>query len=145
MNTFFSPEEEQKIIEAIAQAELRTSGEIKLHVESRCWFSAISRAKKVFEKLEMHRTAQKSGVLIYIAVDSKKFAIIGDSGINEKVGRDFWESTKEIMELEFKQGRFFEGAMKGIESAGEQLLSYFPFQKDDSNELSNDISYGKKL
>ncbi len=143
MNSFFSPEEEQAIIEAIAKAELRTSGEIKLHVEARCWFSAISRAKKVFELLEMHRTAEKNGVLIYIATASKKFAIIGDSGINEKVGEHFWQSTKDIMQAEFKKGNFYSGAMKGIESAGEQLLHYFPYQKDDRNELSNDISYGK--
>lgn len=143
MNSFFSPEEEQAIIEAIAKAELRTSGEIKLHVEKRCWFSAISRAKKVFELLEMHRTAEKNGVLIYIATASKKFAIIGDSGINDKVGEHFWQSTKDIMQAEFKKGNFYSGAMKGIESAGEQLLHYFPYQKNDRNELSNDISYGK--
>ena len=143
MNPFFSPEEEQKIIEAIANAELRTSGEIKLHVEARCWFSAVFRAKKVFEKLEMHRTVEKNGVLIYIAVSSKKFAIIGDSGINKKVGQHFWDSTKEIMQTEFQQGNFYSGALKGIVSAGEQLSQHFPFQKNDSNELSNDISYGK--
>jgi uncharacterized membrane protein len=143
MNSFFSPEEEQAIIAAIARAEQRTSGEIKLHVESRCWFSAIYRAKKVFELLEMHRTVEKNGVLIYIALKSKKFAIIGDSGINEKVGDNFWKSTKDIMQTEFKKGNFYAGALKGIESAGEQLNTYFPFQKNDRNELSNDISYGK--
>lgn len=143
MSAFFSAEEEQKIIEAIAKAELRTSGEIKLHVESKCWFSPVWRAKKVFEKLEMHRTAQKNGVLIYMAIHSKKFAIIGDTGINTKVGQSFWDATKEIMQTEFRNGNFFQGALKGIESAGEQLLHYFPFQKDDTNELTNDISYGK--
>ena len=143
MSTFFSVEEEQKIIEAISKAELRTSGEIKLHVESKCWFSPVWRAKRIFEKLEMHRTEQKNGVLIYMAIHSKKFAIIGDSGINEKVGQSFWDSTKELMQAEFRNGNFFQGAMKGIESAGEQLRHYFPYQKEDTNELSNDISYGK--
>lgn len=142
MNLFFSPEEEQKVIEAIANAELKTSGEIKLHIESRCWFSPIWRAKKVFKLLEMHRTAEKNGVLIYIAVKSKKFAIIGDSGINEKVGQNFWDSTKELMQKEFKQGNFYSGAIKGIESAGEQLLKHFPYAANDTNELSNTISYG---
>ncbi len=142
MNPFFSPEEEQKIIEAIAKAELRTSGEIKLHVESRCWFGPIWRAKKVFKFLQMHRTAEKNGVLIYVAVKSKKFAIIGDSGINTKVGDTFWRSTKDIMQAEFQKGNFYLGALKGIESAGEQLLTHFPYQKNDRDELSNDISYG---
>ena len=142
MKRFFLPEEEQKIIEAIAKAELRTSGEIKLHVESRCWFSPISRAKKVFELLEMHRTEEKNGVLIYIAMHSKKFAIIGDSGINAKVGQGFWDSTKSLMQNDFQHGNFFNGVMKGIEHAGEQLRLHFPYQSSDQNELSNDISYG---
>ncbi len=142
MKSFFSPEEEQKVIEAIERAERKTSGEIKLHIESRCWFGAVFRAKRVFKMLNMHRTAEKNGVLIYIAVDSKKFAIIGDSGINAKVGQTFWETTKELMQAEFKHGNFYAGAVKGIEHAGEQLQSYFPYEKHDTNELSNDISYG---
>lgn len=143
MNTFFSPEEEQLIVQAIAKAELQTSGEIKLHVESRCWFSAMWRAKKLFALLNLHRTEQKNGVLIYIAVKSRKFAILGDSGINERVGQNFWNQTKEIMQAEFRNGNLFAGALKGIESAGEQLGKHFPFQKNDTNELSNDVSYGK--
>lgn len=142
MKRFFLPDEEQKIIEAIAKAELRTSGEIKLHVESRCWFSPIGRAKKVFELLEMHRTEEKNGVLIYIAMHSKKFAIIGDSGINAKVGQGFWDSTKALMQNDFRHGNFFAGVMKGIEHAGEKLSLHFPYQSSDQNELSNDISYG---
>jgi uncharacterized membrane protein len=142
MKSFFSPEEEQKIIEAIEKAERKTSGEIKLHIESRCWFSAVFRAKRVFKSLEMNRTAEKNGVLIYIAINSKKFAIIGDTGINEKVGQKFWESTKELMQAEFKKGNFFAGSLAGIESAGEQLQHFFPYLKHDTNELSNDISYG---
>ncbi|MBK9477626.1 MAG: TPM domain-containing protein [Bacteroidetes bacterium] len=143
MNTFFSPEEEQLIVQAIAKAELQTSGEIKLHVESRCWFSAMWRAKKLFALLNLQDTAQKNGVLIYIAIKSRKFAILGDAGINELVGQNFWNQTKEIMQSEFRNGNFFAGAMKGIESAGEQLRHHFPFQKNDTNELSNDVSYGK--
>ncbi len=143
MNSFFSPEEEQLIVQAIAKAELQTSGEIKLHVESRCWFSAMWRAKKLFALLNLHRTEQKNGVLIYIAVKSRKFAILGDYGINERVGQNFWNQTKEIMQAEFRNGNFFAGALKGIESVGEQLGKHFPFQKNDTNELSNDVSYGK--
>ncbi len=143
MNSFFSAEEEQKIIEAIAKAELKTSGEIKLHVESRCWFSPVWRAKRVFESLEMDRTDEKNGVLIYIAFRSKKFAIIGDTGINKKVGQNFWDSTKEMMQIEFRKGDFFAGAIKAIDHAGVQLSRYFPYSHDDNNELTNEVSYGR--
>jgi uncharacterized membrane protein len=103
----------------------------------------LTRAKEVFEKLGMTATEARNGVLIYIAEESHKFAIIGDAGIHEKVGSDFWDQSKNLMLQHFKKGEFVQGIKEAVLSCGEALKAHFPYQKNDSNELSNDISYEK--
>jgi len=145
VENFFTTDEKKQITDSIAQAELNTSGEIRLHVEGKCKIDVLDRAAYVFEKLEMHETAQRNGVLFYLAVNDRKFAIIGDSGINQLVAADFWSETKEIMLEFFKEGKFAEGLSKGILMAGEQLKTNFPYQSNDVNELSDEISFDKNL
>jgi len=145
VENFFSTEEKKQITDAIAQAELNTSGEIRLHVEGKCKIDVLDRAAYLFEKLEMHQTAQRNGVLFYLAVSDRKFAIIGDSGINQLVAADFWNETKETMLEFFKEGKFADGLSKGILMAGEQLKTNFPYQGDDINELSDEISFEQNL
>ncbi|APF17510.1 protein of unknown function DUF477 [Caldithrix abyssi DSM 13497] len=139
---FLSKEEQQQIIRAIQEAEKETSGEIRLHIESRCKDDPLERAKAIFQKLKMHQTALRNGVIVYLAADDRKFAIWGDKGINEKVPENFWEDVKEAMAELFKQNRFAEGLEKGISMIGDKLKEYFPYQSDDVNELSDDISFG---
>lgn len=139
---FFTEAEQQQIVEAIKQAELNTSGEIRVHVEPNCATDPYERAKEVFEKLGMHATAQKNGVLFYVAYADKKFAILGDKGIHEKVQQNFWDQEKELMLAHFKEGDFCLGLSKAIADAGEKLKQHFPYQSDDKDELSNDISFG---
>jgi len=145
VENFFSTEEKKQITDAIAQAELNTSGEIRLHVEGKCKIDVLDRAAYLFEKLEMHQTAQRNGVLFYLAVSDRKFAIIGDSGINQLVAADFWNETKETMLEFFKEGKIADGLSKGILMAGEQLKTNFPYQGDDINELSDEISFEQNL
>ncbi len=145
VENFFSKEEKKQITDAIAQAELNTSGEIRLHVEGKCKIDVLDRAAYVFEKLEMNETAQRNGVLFYLAVYDRKFAIIGDAGINQLVAADFWNETKETMLAFFKEGKFADGLSKGILMAGEQLKANFPYQSDDVNELSDEISFEQNL
>lgn len=145
VENFFSEEEKKQITSAIAEAELNTSGEIRLHVEGRCKIDVLDRAAYVFGQLNMHQTAQRNGVLFYLAVYDRKFAILGDSGINKVVPANFWDEIKETMLTFFKQGKFAEGLSKGILMAGEQLKSNFPHQSDDVNELSDEISFEKNL
>ena len=145
VENFFSTEEKKQITDAIAQAELNTSGEIRLHVEGKCKIDVLDRAAYIFEKLEMDQTAQRNGVLFYLAVYDRKFAIIGDSGINQLVAADFWNETKETMLSLFKEGKFADGLSRGILMAGEQLKANFPYQSDDVNELSDEISFDKNL
>ena len=145
VENFFSKEEKKQITDAIAAAELNTSGEIRLHVEGSCKIDVLDRAAYVFGKLNMHETAQRNGVLFYLAVKDRKFAILGDAGINQVVPDTFWDEIKETMLGFFKDGKFADGVSTGILMAGEQLKSNFPYQKDDVNELSDDISFEKNL
>ncbi len=142
MPRLLSKKEQQQIVEAIQQAEHRTSGEIRVHIESHCKGDPLERAKAIFVKLKMHNTAERNGVIIYLAKKDRKLAIWGDKGINEKVPDNFWEDVKETMISHFKNGRFTEGLVNGIEMIGEKLREYFPYRSDDVNELSDDISFG---
>ena len=140
---FFSTEEKEKIVKAIEEAESNTSGEIRVHLESDLKGDVLDRAAYIFERLEIQKTALRNGVLFYLAVNSRKFAILGDAGINEKVPANFWDIIKEKMGSHFRQGDFVTGLCEGIIMAGEQLKAHFPHQKDDVNELSDEISFGK--
>jgi uncharacterized membrane protein len=140
--TFFSETEQQQIVEAIKQAELNTSGEIRVHIEPTCEGDAYERAKTVFESLGMDATELKNGVLFYVAYESKKFAILGDSGIHEKVTQTFWDTEKEMLLAHFKEDKYAIGLCKAITDAGEKLKQHFPYASNDTNELSNDISFG---
>ena len=137
---FLSKAEEQEIVLAIVEAEKNTSGEIRVHIEEHTEKSPLERAQEVFFELKMDETQDRNGVLFYICVSDKKFAIIGDKGINEAVESDFWDCTKDTVIANFKEGNFKKGLVEGILRAGERLKKYFPFQSDDTNELSNEIS-----
>lgn len=139
---FFTDEEKKRIAEAIRIAELDTSGEIRLHVEGDCKADVLDCAAYWFEKLKMHKTDLRNGVLFYLAVNDHKFAIIGDAGINSKVPDDFWEKIKEHMRSKFKEGLFADALVDGILMAGDQLKAHFPYLANDTNELSDDISFG---
>jgi uncharacterized membrane protein len=141
---FFSETDQQRIIEAIQQAEKRTSGEVKVHIEKKCPApDVMERAKEVFLFLNLNRTALQNGVLFYLAYEDRKFAVLGDKGINEKVPGDFWNSTKDLLRQHFAKGEFMEGLVHGIAEAGIQLKTHFPYNADDINELPDDISFGK--
>jgi len=140
---FFTPEEQQEIVAAIANAELNTSGEIRVRIETYCLGNVLRRATKLFRRLEMYKTAQQNGVLFYAAIKSRKLAIVGDEGIHRRVEQVFWnELTGKILEY-FAQNQYKEGLISGITAAGEKLKEYFPRQDDDVNELPNEISFGK--
>ena len=139
--TFFSKKQQQDIITAIKEAESNTSGEIRVHIENHSNGAVLDRAAFIFKELKMEDTAARNGVLIYIALKDKQFAIIGDEGINKMVEKDFWNDVKDEMAEFFKSGNFTEGVVKGILRSGEKLKKYFPHQDDDVNELSDEISF----
>jgi uncharacterized membrane protein len=140
--TIFSESDKEKIISAIGEAESHTSGEIRLHVERVCREDVLDHAAFIFEKLEMHQTALRNGVLFYISFEDHKLAILGDMGINAKVGDSFWEEIKDHMVSRFKEGAYTDGLCEAIVMAGKALSSHFPKGKNNPNELSNEISFG---
>lgn len=143
VNKFFSKEQKERIIQQIKEAEEETSGEIRVHLESRCKDDVLNRAVTIFQKLKMHETQLRNGTLIYLAIKDKKFAIYGDKGINEAVPDNFWQDVKEKMRQLFVKEKFTEGIITGIEQVGQKLKTFFPYQQDDVNELPDDISIGK--
>ena len=140
---FLSKSDEQEIVEAIINAEQNTSGEIRVHLEKSHEKNAYDRSLDVFLELKMDQTKLQNGVLIYIAVEDKKFAICGDKGINDVVPADFWDCTKNSIATQFQNNNFKQGLIDGITAAGIQLKKYFPVQKNDADELSNEISFGQ--
>jgi uncharacterized membrane protein len=140
---FLTKDEEAEIVAAIRLAEKNTSGEIRVHLEKETSIAPMQRAVEVFHELEMDATQLRNGVIIYVAVKSRQFAIYGDKGINEKVANDFWNCTKDIMLDHFINGRNKQALVDGIHNAGEQLKKHFPFESDDTDELSNEISKGE--
>lgn len=142
VEAFLSPAEEQEIVSAIRTAEQSTSGEIRIHMENSCTIDVQQRAHQVFHLLKMDNTKLANGVLIYVAVVDKKFAIYGDVGINKVVTHDFWESTKNTIQDHFRTRNFKQGLIDGVLLAGQQLRVYFPLDADDDNELPDEISKG---
>jgi uncharacterized membrane protein len=142
VKTFLAKEQQQSIVEAIVEAEKCTSGEIRVHIENACKDDVLDRAAHIFEKLGMHKTALRNGVLIYISMTDRKLAILGDAGINSKVPADFWEDIKNDMIGKFSQNLFTEGLCEGVLKVGTHLKAYFPIESDDTNELPNEISFG---
>ena len=142
VEAFLTQQEEKEIISAIRFAEKNTSGEIRVHMEASSEKDHYERALEVFHLLKMDNTKEANAVLIYVAVHDKKFVICGDKGINDIVPKNFWNTAKETMQTHFKNGNFKQGIVEGVLNVGEELQSHFPWQLDDKDELSNEISKG---
>lgn len=144
MTSFLTPAQEEALVAAIRQAEITTSGEIRVHLEDYCPTpEPLDRAAQVFAELGMHKTALRNGVLFYLAWQNRQFAVIGDAAINEAVPDDFWEITKETVLAQFRQEHYAEGLTRGVKMVGEQLRKFFPYDAaTDKNELDDSISYG---
>ena len=137
---FLTVAQEQEIIEAIRLAEENTSGEIRVHLEKSLDKEALERAREVFCFLKMDETKQNNGILFYVAVDDKKFSILGDKGIDAVVPDNFWDSVRDLVINQFKKGNFTEGLKQGIMETGLKLKHYFPYDSNDKNELPDSIS-----
>lgn len=140
----FTPDEEQRIEAAVAEAERMTSGEIRLHVDDHCNEDALNHARKAFEKLGMHRTSDHNAVLIYVALIDHQIAIYGDEDIHHTVGLNYWTSLIEIVTSHARQGDLVTGLIEAILELGSILRKYYPYQVDDVDELENTISYGNR-
>lgn len=137
----FSEEQKEAIKNAIIEAELNTSGEIRVHIDTKCSGDPVQAAVKIFKQLGMENTEQRNGVLIYVAMDDHKLAIIGDQGINEVVPDHFWDDERDLMIAYFKRGEYTEGLVAGILMVGDQLKGAFPAEFGDRNELEDDVTF----
>jgi uncharacterized membrane protein len=140
-STFLTPDQQEAIIRAIGEAEHTTSGEIRVHLETSCKANVLDEAAWLFRKVGMHKTADRNGVLIYLALKERNFAIIGDTGINAVVPPGFWDSIRDHMQQRFSEGRFAEGLEEGVLMTGEKLKEHFPRAENDINELPDAISF----
>src|SRR5690606_32321281 len=143
---FFSPEENERIVESIREAERQTSGEVRLFVESRCTYvDALDRAKEIFENLKMEETEFRNGVLFYVAIEDKQLAIFADSGIHEATGNEYWKNVVHEILSVFSKNDIVGGITTTILSIGQALKSHFPYEmKMDKNELPDEIIFGAK-
>lgn len=141
----FSEEEKQKIVAAIQSAEQKTSGEVRIYIENKCaYVNPLHRAQELFFNLKMDQTAERNGVLVYIAMKDRQLAVFGDEGIHQKVGSTFWDQEVKKMLAEFRQLHYAEGLATIIEDIGVALSTHFPYDnKGDKNELPDEIVFGR--
>ncbi len=142
---FFTPEEKQRIVKAVQEAEQRTSGEVRVFVESKCsYVDAIDRATEIFFNLGMQNTKERNAVLLYVALKDHQLAVFGDEGIHQKVGTEFWRKEVFKMIKNFSRDNYAEGISQCVEDIGNALQLNFPFDnKTDKNELPDDIVFGR--
>lgn len=142
---FFREEEKKQIVDAIRNAERRTSGEVRVFVESRCrYVDPLDRAAEIFFNLKMSETDDRNAVLLYIAMKDRQLAVFGDEGIHKKVGTDYWNKEVKLLVSKFNAANYGEGISQCVKDIGEALHQYFPFDNDtDKNELPDDIIFGK--
>lgn len=132
-----------RVREAVGQAEARTSGEIRVHLDLAIMDDVLDHAAFVFNDLGMANTRERNGVLLYVSVPGRKVAVVGDTGIHAKLGDAYWQGVLDVVLGHFRADRFCEGLCAGVHLLGEKLEEHFPLRHDDRNELSNDISFGK--
>jgi uncharacterized membrane protein len=142
---FFSEEEKQRIIEAIRNAEIKTSGEIRVYLESRCRFvDPIDRAAEIFWGLKMDHTENHNAVLVYVAIKDHQYAVFADKAIHEKLGEKFWQEEVKSMYRHFRNNNIADAIGQVITDVGQALHQHFPYEKNtDKNELPDDIVFGK--
>jgi len=143
--SFFTEEETKLIVNAIRHAEKRTSGEVRVYVESRCsWMDAIDRAAEIFFSLKMDKTEQRNAVVVYVAIKDRQLAVFGDEGIHNKVGTEYWNKVVKEMLSSFNKENYAKGIADCAIQIGEALTTHFPFDRDtDKNELPDEIVFGR--
>lgn len=136
---FINQLQHKKIVAAIRDAEKKNSGEIRVFVSHKVITEVVATAQAEFNRLGMMNTKQRNAVLIFVAPNSQKFAVIGDAGVHEKCGQNFWEDLAAEMSGHFVQADYSQGLIVGIQKAGEILSRHFPIQSDDKNELPDKV------
>src|SRR5712692_1765626 len=140
MRHFLSQLDHDSVVAAIAEAERATSGQIRVHITRRRPADLEARARRRFEKLGMTQTRNRNGVLIYIAPNLRRFQVLGDAGVHEKCGDDFWKETAAEMEEQFRRGAFTTGILRGVQKVGRLLAEHCPRDAEGANELPDEVT-----
>lgn len=126
VHRLLSSEDLEAVAAAVRAAEGRTAGQIRVHLERRCVGDPLAHARRVFHHLGLHRTPHRASVLLYLAVDDRKFATVGDDGIHARVGSRFWDSVRDVLQRELRTGRVREGLVAAVGEIGRVLGTHFP-------------------
>jgi len=137
---FLNQLQHDEIVDAIRKVEKTTSGEIRVFISRHEPEDPVKAAQAEFARLKMDKTPEKNGVLIYVAPRAHKFAVIGDTGVHQRCGDEFWTRVAAEMTGHFKRGEFTEGILHGTRKAGELLAEHFPRKAGDRNRLPDDIA-----
>lgn len=140
---FLTAAESQRMTEAIARVERGTSAELKLLIVRHCWGKLHEKARRLFYKHGLDRTAERNAVMILLVTSNREFLIFGDQGIHQHVGLNFWLDVRDAMANEFRAGRVIEGLETGIGRIGEKLAAYFPAKANHPNELRDEVAYDR--
>lgn len=139
--SFFSESQQTSIVATIKEVERNTSSEVRLHIDTHTKLKALDRAAYLFKQLNMHKTKARNGVLLYMSIQNKSFAVIGDAGIHHFVKDAFWNTCRDEVVTAFRKGNFCDGIIDCIKKVGVELQQYFPYQADDKNELPDELSF----
>lgn len=139
---WLAPEDERRVLAAIREAERMSSGEIRVHVDARCKGDPLEEARRWFAALGTSATAERNGVLLYFAVEDRKFAVAGDVGIHAAVGDEFWQALRDRLAERLREGRAGDGVVEAVLEIGRALAASFPRGAGDRNELPDDVSWG---
>ena len=141
---FLDNDERRRVAQAIGEAERLTSGEIRVHIEEHIEEDVLDHAAFVFEELGMQHTAERNGILIYASVADRLVAVIGDKGINDRVPPGYWDGIVGLLKQHFAAGRHADGLCEAVHQVATKLQEFFPQRSEDRNELSNEVSFGRR-
>jgi len=141
LDKLISPEEQNRLLDKIARIEKRSSGEIRIHMTERRVKDPLEAARKTFTSLGMSATRRRNGVLVFLSLPSRKFAIVGDKGIDRVTPADYWDGLRDTLVQRFAAGQYCEGLLEILDRVEAVLAEHFPYEKGDVDELPDDISY----
>lgn len=141
---YFTTEDRERISAAVRTAETLTSGEIRVFIDDRCGEDPLDKAAFLFQKLKMGETAERNGILVYVAMQDHQLAIYGDTGIHEKLPTGYWQEVLQGMQARFRDGRIVDGLVWAVMEVGGRLAAHFPVSHHNPNELSDDITFGSE-
>ena len=141
LDRLIAPEEQNRLLDKIARIEKRSSGEVRIHVTDRRVKDPLDAARRTFTSLGMASTRRRNGVLVFLSLPSRRFAIVGDEGIDRVTPPEYWDGLRDALARRLAAGQYCEGLLEILDRVEAVLAEHFPYEKGDVDELPDDISY----